>query len=441
LVASQSRSFVLQARQEPYGSKATVNTAVAMNVAGTRVGIYVPEILRVDGAKVVLNQLQSLELASGGTVRRLKRAYMISWPDGSRVSVRLRGRHLNIGVVLAEQMKGSVRGILGNFDGDETNDLFSASGDQFSKPFTFEKLHRQYGDTWRIHQQESLFDYDSGKSTATYQLLDFPKQHVRSIDLAKSDRDRAEEICRNAGVIGDAQFEDCVFDVALTGDKVFAENNARSKTVVREVVRIEDSGAATNTKQPAAQTEASNVVLHAPDDLLVGSNVEITIDGTTKENDFITIVAPGSPPSELGNRNRVRGKAVSLDLPTDAGSYEVRYVTAASPRTVVARLAVAVRPLNVSLESPGEVGAADEIVVVVRGTMNSSDFITVVPVGSPEDELHRKARMRISEGTLGLEKKRTLRLTAPEEAGAYEIRYVTHAQPRKTYATVPIQVN
>ncbi|MGA7304335.1 MAG: VWD domain-containing protein [Rhodothermales bacterium] len=442
LLANVSRTFVLQARQEQLGAgRVSVNTAVAVKVGESRVGVYLPDVLRIDGRTVVLNELGSVELPGGGNVRHRNRAYAITWPNGARVSVKVRRSHLNIGVVLPDEMKGTVRGILGNFDGESGNDMFSAGGEQFAKPLTYEKLYRQYGDTWRIGQEESLFDYDSGKSTATYQLPDFPGHHVRRDDIDKKDRDRAEEICRKAGVVGEAQFDDCVFDVALTGNESFAENNARSKTLVKEVLRIEGEGGPPEAEKPAAPAEASDIVLNPPDELLAGFTVEIAVTGKIKENDFIAIVPPGSPVRELGKVVRVKGESVKLDLPAAAGEYELRYVTAAAPRQMLAHLPVTVLPLQVSLEAPDAVDAGSEIEVVVRGTLNAEDFITIVPAGSAEDILHKRALGRINTGTLGLDLKRTLRLVAPDAAGRYEIRYVTHAQPRKTYATVPIQVN
>ena len=39
-----------------------------------------------------------------GQVRRLERAYIVTWPNEARVSVRLRGGHVNVGVVLPGEM-------------------------------------------------------------------------------------------------------------------------------------------------------------------------------------------------------------------------------------------------------------------------------------------------------------------------------------------------
>jgi hypothetical protein len=449
LLSDDSGSFVLQARQEPYSSGASVNTAVAMNVAGTRVGVYIPGTLRIDGTVVPVEVLQGVDLPGGGTVRRLQRAYMIAWPNGARVSVRLYRSHVNVGVVLPEEMRGKVKGILGNYDGDASNDLFSASRAQIEMPLTYESLYREYGDTWRISQQLSLFDYDSGKTTETYQLLDFPTRRVQLADLDEADREKAAEVCTAAGVQGDAQFDDCVFDVALTGDDVFAQNNVRSRTIVREVLRIEpDTSPAAMEAEPTNETardqnetpRASDVVFSFQDDLYAGFDVEITLEGTTAENDFVTIVEAEAPDGELGLRSRVRDSRVTLQMPTTPGTYELRYVTAATPRETVARKRVEVLALDVQLDVPEAVEAGSEFEIVARGTLNPDDFITVVPAGSPDETLDSGARARIRSGVLGAGLKRTIRLTAPEETGEFEVRYVTNRSPRVSCASEQISI-
>jgi len=435
LLKSTDGSFVVQARQQPWGGRATVNKAVAMNVAGVKVGIYVPDVLRVDGREVTMEMMSSLDLASGGTVRRLRKGYMVKWPNGARVTVRTYGKHFNIGVVLPDEMNGLVKGILGNFDGEAANDLVSATGQQFERRMTFEQLHREYGDSWRITQTESLFDYAGGENSSTYQLFDFPEQHVRASDLSQSDRDRAAEACRAAGVKGDEQMKDCIFDVAVTGDKVFAVSNERSKTLVRESVTVENGGGLGDEVG-----EASDIEIIVEEPLYAGFDVDVALEGTTADDDMITIVASASPVDELGNRVSVRNVKNKLMLPVDPGSYELRYVTNARPRKVLARRRVEILPLEITLEAPREAKPGQEIEVVARGTLNPKDYLTIVPAGSSADEIDSTIRLRISSGTLGVGMKRTLHVTVPDAPGNYEIRHVTENRPRQSFAAAPLTV-
>ncbi|NJN21613.1 MAG: hypothetical protein HC812_11085 [Leptolyngbya sp. RL_3_1] len=42
----------------------------------------------------------------------------------------------------------------------------------------FDRLYRQFGDSWRITQADSLFDYRSGESTVTFTDRNFPSTFV-----------------------------------------------------------------------------------------------------------------------------------------------------------------------------------------------------------------------------------------------------------------------
>jgi hypothetical protein len=338
-------------------------------------------------------------------------------------------------------MQGTVRGILGNFDGEAGNDMFNAAGEQIGRPVSFETLYRNYGDSWRITQEESLFDYEEGKNTATYQLFDFPTRRVRLEDLDEAERDRAEAICKDAGVTGDAQLNDCIFDVALTGDAVFAENNERAKTPLEKIVElVREDDADTKPEAEVEDEAASDVVIDFADELYAGFDLDLDLEGAV-EGDFVTIVAPDAPDEELDRlRVRIRGEEYKLQLPTAPGQYEIRYVADERPRRLVARRAVEVKPLEVMLEGPEQVSGGDDFQVVVRGKYNPDDFLTVVAIESPSDYLDARARNRVKTGTLGAGLKRTVRLTAPEAPGRYEVRYITHRTPHRAFAEIPLQI-
>src|SRR5712691_8425943 len=90
-VKSMFDEFEIQARQQPWeGSLAvSVNTAVAMNVAGDRVGIYgdATPALRLDGVPTTVGS-EILQLAHGGQIRQQREGhYVIVWPDTTIVHV------------------------------------------------------------------------------------------------------------------------------------------------------------------------------------------------------------------------------------------------------------------------------------------------------------------------------------------------------------------
>jgi hypothetical protein len=92
-------------------------------------------------------------------------------------------------------------------------------------------LYKTFADSWRVTDNTSMFVYESGTSTKTFTDLDWPAekspcklkpefqvsgaQSLMSIPIEK-----AEMIC--SGITIKDLHDDCVFDVATTGDKAFA---------------------------------------------------------------------------------------------------------------------------------------------------------------------------------------------------------------------------
>jgi hypothetical protein len=127
-------------------------------------------------------------------------------------------------IELNHSRQGQITGLLGNFDHTQPNDLVTRSGMRISTPAAFDKLYRVYGNSWRIAQAQSLFEYAPGQTTATLSDLNFPKQFISaSVVPAHS---AAESICRDAGVMDRELLNDCIVDVSLTGQTSFASSAA-----------------------------------------------------------------------------------------------------------------------------------------------------------------------------------------------------------------------
>ncbi|MBE9069007.1 hypothetical protein IQ260_20390, partial [Leptolyngbya cf. ectocarpi LEGE 11479] len=102
----------------------------------------------------------------------------------------------------------------------------------------FEQLNQQFGDSWRITQAESLFDYPTGLTTASFTNRGFPEQYLTLNGVSDAELEAAIAECEAAGVPED-QMDGCVFDVAATGNSSFA--NAAVNAVANVVVdRVTD---------------------------------------------------------------------------------------------------------------------------------------------------------------------------------------------------------
>jgi RHS repeat-associated protein len=217
---------VIEARQEPYfaGTPVTVNTAVAANVNGDRIGVYVkePAFLVINGVPLADPDVER-RLPHGGKVVRHGGTVILTWPDNSRLSIIRVAESLNYTFDPVSNADTNLVGFLGNANG--ASDKIAArdgSTITFFDPDFINKLYKQVGNSWRIKQSESLFHYWPGESTAKFTDLNFPPKYVSVNSLSSVDRSQAESICRAVGVRTEPLVDDCILDVAVTGMPAFA---------------------------------------------------------------------------------------------------------------------------------------------------------------------------------------------------------------------------
>jgi RHS repeat-associated protein len=227
-------SVVIQARQEPPFdlTQVTITTALAAWVSGDRVGVYLAEdgalSLRVNGQLTEGTDV-SRALPQGGSITRLGPSIVVDWPDGSRLTVDQRGNHLDYDFVPDPAIAPTLTGLMGTADGDVGNDLVSRDGLLTLSPDApdfFTQLHGPFGDSWRIAQAESLFDYSPGESTATFTRPDIPTAPATTEAVDPAARATAEALCRAVGATNEPTLSDCIVDVGFTGDSSYAASAA-----------------------------------------------------------------------------------------------------------------------------------------------------------------------------------------------------------------------
>ena len=76
-----------------------------------------------------------------------------------------------------------------------------------------------------LAQEESLFEYEPGKSTYSFRRSK-PTREATPAALEPSWRKRAEEVCEEAGVTEPDLLKACIVDVGYTRDESFAETAA-----------------------------------------------------------------------------------------------------------------------------------------------------------------------------------------------------------------------
>jgi hypothetical protein len=267
----------VQTRQAPMGASRTVsiNTAIAFLLGTRKIELNVVNgvtQIRVNGqvaapdGTTVAPRDSDISPAGG---------YDIHWPDGSEAAVDQIGTYgYRLLLKLAPSRAGKVQGLLGNFDGDPTNDIAPQGASPLTQPVSYDKLYPSYSDSWRIAQKDSLFTYASGQSTETFTDRKYPEKPMTVKDLDDARRAQAEEICRWAGVTDPWQFLECVFDVGVTGRPDFAVSSAGSELITPP------------TLTPIAAPPLASATLTA------GADNKLTFTGKAGQAVFVDAIAP-----------------------------------------------------------------------------------------------------------------------------------------------------
>ncbi|MBN8455469.1 VWD domain-containing protein [Accumulibacter sp.] len=239
--SSDPNPVIVQTRTALYGPNVSVNTAVATLVDGHRVTIntYANEPLRIDGSEQSLAPGESTALGAG-RIHFDGSVYSITYPSSEHLIVSDRGSYIDVRFCAsADRPDGSLRGLLGNFDGNAANDLATRDGTVLPTQPTFEQLYRSYADSWRITQSESLFDYAAGETTSSFGGSGCPLQKTSLASLPPDKVAAAIALLDAAGITDPALREAAILDYVLTGDPSFIAS-AGQVAAPKEAVKVID---------------------------------------------------------------------------------------------------------------------------------------------------------------------------------------------------------
>ncbi|MEJ7763976.1 MAG: VWD domain-containing protein [Acidimicrobiales bacterium] len=222
----------VQARFRAAGPNLSVLDQVATEINDQRVEIG-DGFVKVDGVVVDLPMGGAHPLGAGAVVTRGSQGYTVLWPGVGDQQLAMVANGNRVGfVVPPSSLIGPIRGLLGNHDGDTTNDLALRDGTQLPSNAGSATLHGSFADSWRITDDESLFTYAANQSTATFTDLSAPQNVVTLGDFSEAEVVAATQACAAAGVEPGPQFDACALDLAATGDSRFAEEAALVDDVI-----------------------------------------------------------------------------------------------------------------------------------------------------------------------------------------------------------------
>jgi hypothetical protein len=258
LLKSYDGSLEIQARQEPLPNSKTVaiNTAIGAKVGSHRVGVYLvgqASQAEVDG-KIVDLSAGPMDLGGGARIATVSKGYEIDFPDGTQMWTLSVGRWgIHAQIKPSESLKTSGTGLLATIipgglglpalpDGSR----LPAATDSNQR---FQTVYGKFADAWRVTDSTTLFDYDSGKSTATYTIKPFPLELKTVTGLTGSEKSAGDSAC--SAITDPGAHDDCVFDVGVSGQAGFASAYAA-------VQDFYDSGVAASTTPPTSPASASS---------------------------------------------------------------------------------------------------------------------------------------------------------------------------------------
>jgi hypothetical protein len=173
--------------------------------------------------------------------------------------------------------------------------------------------------------------------------------------------------------------------------------------------------------------EASTATLEAPAQVAAGSDFKVAWTGPKNARDFIGLGDASRP--YITYVYTSDGSPITLKAPDKAGAYEVRYFLGSGNKVIASRTFI-VGAVTATVSVPATLPVGANFKITWEGPNNPRDFVTIVPVGTPEKQY--KAYEYTSNGN-------PLELRAPEQAGDYEVRYLT-GQSYMTLATAKVKV-
>ena len=323
LVKSTTDDLDIQVRAQRFPGAADValDTATAMRVGNNIVQLAADKSgdlqLWVNRQAVAY---ASRALAGGGRIS-VKDSHLatVTWPDGTAVTVfsgnTIAIAHevvtcnisdaINLTVKVPPSRSGHLEGLLGD-PGEPYGEVAGGNGALYSMEalgypwesvHNFDVLYHQFGQSWRISQQSSLFYYPKGTSTATFTDLSFPSKAFTVASLTPKTIAAAERECKAEGITNRDLLSDCVYDLGLTSgtDACLAGAEARVQaTTGGPTANLPESSGAlppSSSLPPATSPTATTTTTTAPS---TGASTPVTVGNASGVAPSVAVDAQGT---------------------------------------------------------------------------------------------------------------------------------------------------
>lgn len=171
LVVSDDGSVMVQAsveRREPHGPSEFIGVAAILT--DYPVEISADGTLKIDGRVEDLPSGLFIPLIDNAAIFRDGDIYTLAWPgegdDRFRLDVAVAQTHLNVTSYLPSQLVGLVGGLLGDGDGERSNDMALRSGAITEFHSTSSEAPPEFMESWAVAPGESVIGCQPGEYSA-----------------------------------------------------------------------------------------------------------------------------------------------------------------------------------------------------------------------------------------------------------------------------------
>ena len=352
-------------------------------------------------------------------VRETDNNYHINLDGKLLLSVRSGGTYLNVLAHSLSSNNGRVQGLLGSTDDDPANDFTTRDGVTLTNEnvaLSHQQLYHQFGNSWRISDAESLFEYEAGENTATFTDLSFPDKHLTLSDMDPVVRKEAEDICTPITGNNSIAFSQCVFDIGFTGDMSFLSGYEDLIEYPNDIELTLIEGAM-NDVVPVDTIQAT---ISAPKSAQIGQTISVEWTGPTQAGFIIEVISGTDPQADAQwlSRENVTESPLDLRMPGQPGPYIIRYTYRGTEGTeVLASTPITLESSSATLNAPRNADAGSTIEVEWTGPDQSRDVIDVVLISADGQERGRVAFHATKNGSPAI-------LRLPNTPGLYRIRYI-----------------
>lgn len=219
--------------------------------------------------------------------------------------------------------------------------------------------------------------------------------------------------------------------VRPTGTRSVVELRAPAEPGEYEIRYVLNESEQILASRPIQITPATSAI-QAASEAQAGTLVKVTAKGPAGSGDWIGFAPVGSPAGTYLDYQRPSGPESQLELnaPVQPGEYEIRYVVNESEKVLHAHR-IRIVDGKYSISGPAQARVGEVITVRAEGPFSARHWIGFAPAGGGDGEYRDYTRPTgpVSE----------VQLTAPDEPGDYELRFVLNESER-VIARQPIRV-